>query len=198
VRLFSNNWKFIEDLLLPSSLKRKRANVPLTLLNSLCSALRILPPASQRKVRGTGAEWSRTSPEPHVTADIEAARLSVRDLGKRLASLAPGAFIAPEHVLSCSCAAVLVVNGTNTFPLRTNELARVGCHNPNWVCIHSPSDDGHHKYAKQLVAYAKNTLRSASCPQGLNQHILALALGVSNASFSKYLNAKLGKAGVDI
>ena len=99
-------------------------------------------------------------------------------------------------MLSCSCAAVLVVNSTNKFSLGTNAQARFSGHNPNWV--HSPSDDGHHKYAKQLVAYAKNTLRSASCPQGLNQHILALALGVSNASFSKYLNAKLGKAGVDI
>ena len=195
MRLFSNNWKFIEDLLLPSSLKRKRANVPLTLLNSLCSALRILPPASQRKVRGTGAEWSRTSPEPHVTADIEAARLSVRDLGKRLASLAPGAFITPEHVLSCSCAAVLVVNSTNNCSLRT---FRGGSHNPNWV--HSPSDDEHHTYAKQLLDYAKRTFRSAIFPQGLNQYILALALGVNNCMFSQYLNlnAKLSKSGVGI
>jgi hypothetical protein len=102
----------------------------------------------------------------------------VHDLGKRLASLAPGAFITPDHVLSCSCAAVLVVNGTNNFSLGTNRYARFGGHSPNWV--HSPSDDGHHKYAKQLVEYAKHTFRSTICPKGLNQSILAPALGVSS------------------
>jgi hypothetical protein len=188
VGLFISNWKYIGDLLLPSSLKRKRADFPMTLLSSVCSALRILPPASQRKVR---VEWSWTSPEPHVTAAIEAARLSVLDLGKLLASLAPGAFITPEHVLSCSCTAVLVVNSTNNFSLRTNKRA-------NWV--HSPSDDEHHRYAKQLLDYAKRTFRSAIFPQGLNQYILALALGVNNCMFSQYLNlnAKLSKSGVGI
>jgi hypothetical protein len=192
VGLSISNWKYIGDLLLPSSLKRKRADFPMTLLSSVCSALRILPPASQRKVR---VEWSWTSPEPHVTAAIEAAQLSVLDLGKLLASLAPGAFITPEHVLSCSCAAVLVVNSTNNCSLRT---FRGGSHNPNWV--HSPSDDEHHTYAKQLLDYAKRTFRSAIFPQGLNQYILALALGVNNCMFSQYLNlnAKLSKSGVGI
>ena len=92
-----------------------------------------------------------------------------------------------DDVLSCSCTAVLVVNSTNNFSLRTNKRA-------NWV--HSPSDDEHHRYAKQLLDYAKHTFRSAICPQGLNQQQLAPVLGVSNGSFSKYLNAKLGKAGV--
>jgi hypothetical protein len=39
VRLFSSNWKFIEDLLLPLFLKRKRENFTLALLNSVCNAL---------------------------------------------------------------------------------------------------------------------------------------------------------------
>jgi hypothetical protein len=196
VRLFRDNWKFIEDLL-PLSCKCDGTNCPVGLLSAVCSVLRVLPPASQRKGRGKGgAEWYHTSPDPHVTAAIEAARLSVHDLGEQLASLAPGVFITPDHVLSCSCAAVLVVNSTNNVSLGTSEHARFRYHCTNWV--HSPSDDGHRKYAKQLLDYATNTFRSTICPQGLNQFILAHALGVSAACFSKYLNAKISLSKVSV
>ena len=79
---------------------------------------------------------------------------------------------------------------------------RFGCPNlvptgqpPSWGCD-SPSDDGHLEYAIKLLDYAKHTFRSTICPEGLNQSVLALALGVSPTSFSKYLNAKLGETGV--